>query len=308
MDFKKRSVSLLAAGAALSLLTPAAGWACACGCGVFDVGTSALFPKKEGGLAFLEYDFMDQGTNWHGHSRSGAANNEDKDIRTHFVTVGAEYMFSRAWGVEAQVPYWKRHFLTTDDATGSEVAFGHGSLGDVRIKGIYTGFSEDMASGMTFGAKLSTGRTAQEGLDRDTAIGSGSTDVLLGGYHQAHFAGAFNWFTSGELDLPVLTKGDYHPGAELNATWGVYHTGWRVGAVQVAPLAQLAATYRHPDRGMDAEPGNTGYTRALFAPGLEVHAGEYRLYADIGLPFYQEVRGEQLVAREMFKFNISRSF
>ena len=39
-------------------------WACACGCGVFDVGTSAMFPTGRGGEIYEEYDFMDQTQNW----------------------------------------------------------------------------------------------------------------------------------------------------------------------------------------------------------------------------------------------------
>ena len=38
------------------LVAPSVGWACACGCGVFDVGTSSMFPEGPGGMAFVEYD------------------------------------------------------------------------------------------------------------------------------------------------------------------------------------------------------------------------------------------------------------
>src|SRR5204862_5402183 len=47
-----------------TLLAPSLAHACACGCGVFGVGTLPLLPSGTGGTAFFEYDFMDQNRNW----------------------------------------------------------------------------------------------------------------------------------------------------------------------------------------------------------------------------------------------------
>ena len=77
------------------LAAPSVGWACACGCGVFDVGTSSMFPEGPGGMAFVEYDYQDQNRNWSGDSKAAAANNDDKEIRTHFVTAGLQYLFNQ---------------------------------------------------------------------------------------------------------------------------------------------------------------------------------------------------------------------
>ncbi len=63
MNFRKISFAVMAA-----VLTPSVGWACACGCGVFDVGTSSMLPQGPGGMVFAEYDFMDQNMNWSGAS------------------------------------------------------------------------------------------------------------------------------------------------------------------------------------------------------------------------------------------------
>ena len=60
---KKTSVGLLA-----GLVAPGAAWACACGCGVFDVGTSSLMPERAGGTVFLNYDYQNQNQNWSGTS------------------------------------------------------------------------------------------------------------------------------------------------------------------------------------------------------------------------------------------------
>ena len=127
--------------------------ACACGCGVFDVGNPTMFPHDTGGTAFLEYDYMDQNKNWSGTSHAPAENNDDKDIRTNFWSAGVQYMFSREWGVMAEVPYWQRHFETTDEDTGNIVSFDHSAVGDIRLRGVYTGFSPDMSTGVTFWPK-----------------------------------------------------------------------------------------------------------------------------------------------------------
>jgi len=63
----KAAFSLLA-----GMLTPEMVHACACGCGVFDVGTSSMFPGNGNGMVFLQYDYQDQNRNWSGTSRAPA--------------------------------------------------------------------------------------------------------------------------------------------------------------------------------------------------------------------------------------------
>jgi hypothetical protein len=115
--FQRRiALGLVATAILLVLLAPTLCWACACGCGVFEVGTASLFPRSGGGTFWLEYDFMDQYLNWHATQIASAANNGDKVLRTHFMTAGAQYMFNRNWGAMIEVPYWVRYFKTTNDA------------------------------------------------------------------------------------------------------------------------------------------------------------------------------------------------
>ena len=95
---------LLAATVLLIALTPGLSWACACGCGVYEVGTASLFPTSGGGTVWFEYDFQDQYLNWHATHIASAGANSDKVIRSHFLTLGAQYMFNRKWGVMLEVP------------------------------------------------------------------------------------------------------------------------------------------------------------------------------------------------------------
>lgn len=300
---------LLAVLVVLSLAVPPSAWSCACGCGVFDVQTSALLPTQPGGIAFLEYDFMDQNKDWHAGRRGSDDDNEDKRIRTHLVTAGVRYMLDRSWGFEADVPYWSRRFATTDE-DGDAATFQHGAMGDVRLRGVYAGFSPDMSSGVTFGLKLPTGDFQNQDFDRDTQIGTGSTDLLLGWYKMDHFDEGqyWGWFASAQWDQPVLIAAGYRPGAEIDASAGAYYEGWRLGGARVAPLAQGVATQRWSDSGSAALSQDSGYRRLTLGPGLELLAGRWRLNAGVGFPVWQWVNGNQLIASHYDKVSMSWSF
>lgn len=291
------------------MLAPGAAFACACGCGVFDVATSSMFPEGAGGMAFLNYDYQDQNKNWRGTSSAPGANNDDKKIETHFVTLGVQYMFNRSWGAQLELPFANRTF----DSAGNDTSLNWTGLGDIRLKGIYAGFSEDLSSGLTFGVKLPTGSydhtEALGDIDRDTQIGTGSTDILLGGFHRARFGSLhWNWFGQAELDLPVLKTGGYRPGLEVDAAAGIYYDGLSLGRVKISPVAQVIGSWRGRDNGAAAAPDDSGYQRVLLSPGIEFHLHPVKIYADVEIPVYQNMTGNQLVAPVLFKLSVSYMF
>jgi hypothetical protein len=299
---------IAAAGLTL-VLSPASAFGCACGCGVFAVGTPSMFPTDSGMMASLEYDFMNQNKNWSGTSSAPAANNDDKRIRTSFYTAGFQYVGADGWGVSVEVPYWKRYFKTTDDDTGEIVGFNHDNVGDVRIRGSWSGFS-DGTTGLTFGVKLATGDFTYPNFDRDTSIGTGSTDLLLGAYHVGALDEnySWSWFANGEADLPLATQQGYRPGAEVDAVAGVSYNDWSIGGVKIAPIVEVIASYRQRDSGVNSDRPDSGYNRLLIAPGVEADIQNLRIYANVALPAYQNVNGNQLTAPELVKLNISYSF
>jgi hypothetical protein len=316
---KKFVMSVFIGGAAV--LTPSVGWACACGCGVFDVATSSMLPEGPGGMLFFDYDFSDQKHNWSGTSLAPGANNSDQEIRTHFMTAGLQYMFNRSWGIEAQVPYDNRVFKTISDTTGSLVTEHWSQLGDIRLKGIYTGFSPDLSSGLTFGLKLPTGsythNDANGDVDRDSEIGTGSTDLLLGGFHRGSVTkdNRVNWFVQAELDLPTLTQAHYRPGVEIDTAAGLYYSGLSLGRMKITPIAQVIASERTSDTGANASGGSnapgevaSGYQRIMLSPGIEFNWHPVSLYADVELPVFQDFRGNQLVASALFKVILTYHF
>lgn len=299
------SLRRLSLAASAVFFAPSLALACACGCGIFDVGTSSNLPNQPGGSVWVEYNYANQDKNWHGTSSAPSDDNENKKIRTNYYNVGGQYMFNRDWGVKAVVPVLDRAFIT-EDGTAQ-----HTKLGDVRVSGIYSGFSPDMSTGVTFGLKLPTGDYTDAVYDRDTAIGSGSTDLLLGGYHRGWFNDRklYGWFANSVLDQPVLTQDHYRPGAEISAAVGVYREGWNVGdKATLAPVLQLVGSHRFRDSGAESESDNTGYTQLIVSPGVELAFDKTTLYGDVGLPVYRDVRGQQLVAPVLVKVGLRYSF
>ena len=171
-----------------TVLMPTDANACACGCGVFDVGGSAInaLPSASdtGFSAWFRYSYMDQNENWEHGRRAPASDNQDKEIKTSFYTIGGEYMINPDWTVMAELPVYARHLTTTDDGTvfgpaGSIYTGKLTSLGDLQLSAMYTGFSSNMTTGLSFGVKLPTGDfTGPKGplggheFDRDSLPGT----------------------------------------------------------------------------------------------------------------------------------------
>jgi hypothetical protein len=270
-------------------------------------------------MAWLQYDYMDQNEDWNGYQPAPAGNNDDKEIQTHFITYGLQYMFNQSWGAQIEIPYDFRYFKGTDNA-GDVTTYSWNQLGDIRVEGIYTGFFADQSAGVTFGLKLPTGAynvdpsfniTNPTGLvDRDTQIGTGSTDILLGGFYRGNLDKdqVWDWFFQGEFDAPTATQAGYRPGFELDTAAGIDYKGISVGRAQITPIAQLIFSDRTHDNGSQADVSDTGYQRLMIAPGLEVHIHPFIIYADIEVPVMQHYTGFQLTASVLYKFSLSYMF
>jgi hypothetical protein len=325
---KKNNSAAVKVGCGLlaGVLAPGVVHACACGCGVFDVATSSMLPNGQGGMAWLQYDFQDQNRNWSGTGMAPAANNGDKEIKTDFMTAGLQYMFNSNWGFQFELPYDYRTFKTTSAAPGNPIAtINWGALGDIRLEGSYTGFFADQSAGVTFGLKLPTGdwtyNNAWGDVDRDSEIGTGSTDILLGGFYRGNITKdeKWDWFAQGLLDVPVLTQVQYRPGVELDTAAGIDYKGFSLGRMRISPVAQAIFSYRSSDSGANASGGandndgpipgpDSGYQRLMLSPGIEFHIHPVKIYADVELPVYQNFTGNQLAAPVLFKLSASWMF
>ncbi len=256
-----------------------------------------MLPAGSGVMAFVDYAYQDQDQNWSGDSRASADDNPDKDIRTSFATLALQDMVTRSWGLRLDLPYERRHFETTGGASGSDlVSLDYEGFGDIRIEALYTGFSPDDAYG---------------DVDRDTEIGSGSTDLLLGAFYRMSLGASqgFREFTQVQLDLPVLTQSEYRPGAEADAAAGIYYTGLSIGRVKVSPMAQVKVSLRGRDSGANAsDPVASGFERLILAPGLEFSLHPVTVYADVEFPTWQHFTGNQLASPVMLRLDVSWMF
>jgi hypothetical protein len=111
------------------------------------------------------------------------------------------------------------------------------------------------------------------------------------------------------LPCPLLTQGDYHPGWEFDGALGTFYDFGPIGFLgELAPFLTLKGTDRAPDSGLAANPPNTGYDRILIAPGIETRVGSVRLYADVAVPIYQNVNGNQIISPVLVSAIVSYSF
>lgn len=324
--------------ALLIVAAPSAAMACACGCSVFDVGFGG-FPQEDdhGGRVFYEWDHSDQSRNWVGSSRAPAGLNSDKNVTTDWHSVGVQYMFNRDWGVSAKLPYVDRAFTTQDPTTMMTNTFDARDIGDMEIMGMYTGFSQDMSTGLMFGLKLPTGNYTAPGFDRDTQIGSGSTDLILGAFHRGMITGdnAWQYFAQTRILLPFAFRSafdsdsgtftTYKPGYQIDSAAGVvYNNGYNIlGFDKITPIFQLIASHRQHDSGDAADSLNSGFDRLMIAPGIEftkvvdeVNKRVVKFYLDVEIPVYYRVNASlnsdgsqgQLIAPVMFKLITSYNF
>ena len=284
--------------------------ACACGCGVLNVGTSSLIPNCEGGIAFMQYDYMSQTRNWSGGNKS-SGHNHDKRIETQTITAGAQYMFNRDWGAAIRVPYVTR-FVSNSPHHGGPIYTRHSDIGDVRVNGIYSGLFDDMSTGITFGLKLPTGQTNANTIERNQQIGTGSTDSILGAYHMGNFGKSkAGYFAQTSWERPFIRHQGFTPGSEISGATGVYYNLGQFGEIKrVAPILQFTAAKKTQDSGW-ADPHhnpNTGYSMMFFNPGIEMTIDKFKIYADVGFPIYRRVNGNQLVPQNIYKVILGYNF
>jgi len=287
-------------------ITGGSAFACACGCDIFGVGTPWTMPTKPGASLFLQYSYMDQSRNWHGQGPASPDLNDDKNINTSFYTLGGQYMINRNWGVRVEIPFWDRYFRTSPDGVGL-ASVDEKSLADINLLGMYTGFSPNMSTALEFGLKLPTGPHTQALMDRDTQIGTGTTDLLLGGYHLWQWE-EWGAYVQAMYSYALNKSDEYRPGDRFNAAIGAHYDSFEPD-YRIVPLATVKASFRGRDSGENADPDNTGYQRLFVSPGFEVTITKrLNFYADVDVPVYTHVNGFQLVAPLLVNTSISYNF
>ncbi|QJR16013.1 transporter [Usitatibacter palustris] len=211
------------------------------------------------------------------------------------------------WGWSVAVPLVDREHQHVHNHQGAKIldAWDFSELGDVRAQGRYQFFTsrvdpaQPRSAGLTFGLKLPTGKhdvTNGQGAvaERPLQPGTGTTDLLLGLYvNGAMPLDGFSWFAQASGVAPLNERDGFKPGAQLVLDGGVRYamTG------DFAAMLQLNYQAKARDKGVEAEPEDSGQRQVFLTPGVSWAIGRaVQLYAYVQVPLYQSVNGVQLTA------------
>lgn len=227
-----------------------------------------------------------------------------------------DYTASNAWGFSFVVPLQKRLHEHVDDPAGAatDEKWNFTRLGDIKALANYSVTNDDdplNRFGVQFGLKLPTGSHTVSNADgtraeRALQPGSGSTDVIVGGYytHRGLTPGAA-WFAQATLQQAALTQDEFRPGSQASLSAG--YTQPLAGGLNAT--VQLNALHKNRDHGANAEPELSGGKYVFVSPGFSYAATKsVQVYGYAQLPVYRYVNGVQLVADRAFVGGVTLQF
>ena len=255
----------------------------------------------------LRYEFVDQK-----HLRSGSRRipaSEDTGDATELRTINRnllttlDYAFSSNWTISASVPVVDRSHSHINDPTGDAVleSWNFAKAGDARVLGYYRFDNRDpmLNYGLVMGLKLPTGDFQVRNGDGEIAEralqpGSGSTDLVAGGFYSAPgWHPDSSWFAQGLVQQPLATKDGFKPGTQYQLNLGYRYP--LNDSLQA--LAQINTLIKTRDTGVNAEPELSGSKSVFLSPGLSYSlTHDLQLYGFLQLPVYRYVNGTQLSA------------
>ena len=251
----------------------------------------------------------------------------EKGTINRYINVSAAYRFNADWGVTFLVPYVTRDHetygtqlapYTSSETASDQISGAHVSgIGDAKIIASYQGFLPTHNLGVQFGVKLPTGDyggQAEDGnlvghpvtfntgpnlgqsLDTSLQAGTGSTDLIVGGYYFQPVSQNFDAFVNGQFQAAVKenldTPGaDYRPGNLATVSFGVRyeaHANW-------VPQLQINWLHKMADQGFLADRPDTEGTVAYLSPGISGSLSKnLQVYAFVQVPIYSHLQGYQL--------------
>lgn len=259
----------------------------------------------------LRFEYIDQDQPTTGSRRIGFGeirrhHDELRTINRNYLAT-FDYTFDQSWGMSATLPLTSRSHAHVHNHGGAQLleTWDFTRAGDVRVLGRRQWMHENAEQqrlsffGINFGLKIPTGEfdvknAAGQLAERSLQPGSGTTDLLLGGFF-SHVVPAWSssWFVQALWQAPLNEREDYRPGRRISLDAGYrYEITGRIGL-----MLQLNTLYRARDRGLEAEPQDSGGRFVSLSPGVSYAiAKNLQLYAFVQKPLYQYVNGVQLTA------------
>jgi hypothetical protein len=256
----------------------------------------------------MRYEFVDQKRLRMGNrtisQREDAADTTELRTINRNLLATLDYTLSKNWVLSASLPVVTRSHSHIADPTGAAAleTWSFSRVADSRILGFYKFDNDDdplVSYGFLGGFKLPTGEFRLRNGDgtlaeRALQPGTGSTDIVFGGYYTApgldHDA---SWSMQALIQQPARIREDYKPGTQYQL-----NVGYRQPlADSLHALIQVNGLVRRRDTGLNAEPDLSGSKTVYLSPGLSYSfSSDVQVYGFVQLPIYRYVNGVQLSA------------
>jgi len=319
MFYKSHLLAAAFATSAFALSTDA--FACSsCGCTLNSDWSSQGISSGEGTRFDVRFDYFKQSDYRNGTSSVSRSNIpvgtevQDTTINRN-LNLGLDHSFNQDWAINLLLPIFNRsHGTYGEDGDYPDpaalITSSSKGIGDLRVTGRYQGLSADRSSGITFGLKLPTGETNDtfndgSPLDRGLQLGTGTTDLLLGGYYFGSINRDWDYFAQATVQIALNKHNDFRPGNGLNATAGVRYMGFE----SFIPQLQFNTRIEKRESGAEADVDNSGATLIYISPGVTVPINKtVQAFGFIQLPVYQHVNGYQVEPNILLSTGLRFSF
>lgn len=299
-------------------LAPGLAAACStCGCSLNSDWASQGYATTSGLHLSLRQDYFNQSQLRSGTDpvdRNAFSSPTDEEVQRTTINrntlLGADYQFSRYWGISLQLPYMDRYHQTIAEGDAALSTSDARGIGDLRIVGRYQGLSPDAGLGLQLGIKVPTGSFRQpfatgpqagEGLDRGLQLGTGTTDALLGVYKFGVLGGSIGYFAQAMAQVALDARDRFRPGNSVNVNLGLRY----LGMARITPELQLNIHSERRESGAQADRANSGATLAYLSPGASMRiTRRLDAFAFVQLPVLQRVNGLQLEPRRLWSLGV----
>ncbi|MFI5355720.1 MAG: hypothetical protein ACHQ4G_00145 [Opitutales bacterium] len=304
-----KSLSFVLILALAGLAGSSAASACsACGCSLSSDWGLQAYAGSAGTVSSLRFEYFDQDNLRRGTqsvNRSLFSFPADQEIQQSTVNRIAWFQFDRvftpAWALSVQVPFYDRDHATVAEGDTAVSTSRTRGFGDAKVIGRFQ-VRESLFSSwnLQLGLKLPSGRFDQNFatgpqagtlLDRGLQLGTGTTDLIVGGGWYGRPQPALGVFAQVLADQPLAARAGFIPGSSVTVSDGLR---W-LNSSSFTPEMQLNVNWQGREHGPEADTPNSGGTLAYLSPGITADLSRtVSAFAFVQLPVYQRVNGLQL--------------